>query len=195
MTKIYVSCQKVHCACYTSVYQTVFTSYCSPFAHNISLAKTHSQDTYRSWWNIDAFCPTFSSLPFSSSFWLHWLSSTAFQAASLTSMYAESILEHLVQCSHPAVLGIPDPWCSCLALYQIQHPLRNRLRCHLDHRSPHSGSANLQCLKCFEVSYPHHFRLDDSWFFGFGGHLIIEFGLQGGPLQRKVAAKKICLAM
>jgi len=31
-TKIYVSCQKLHCACYISVYQPVFTSYCSAFA-------------------------------------------------------------------------------------------------------------------------------------------------------------------
>ena len=45
MTKIYESCQKLHCVCYASVYQPIFTSYCSPFAHNISLTKTLSQDT------------------------------------------------------------------------------------------------------------------------------------------------------
>jgi len=36
-TKIYLSFQKIHSACYTSVYQPIFTSYCSPFPHNISL--------------------------------------------------------------------------------------------------------------------------------------------------------------
>jgi hypothetical protein len=44
-TKIYVSCQMLHCACYTSVYRPIFTSCCIPFAHNISLTKTLSQNT------------------------------------------------------------------------------------------------------------------------------------------------------
>ena len=58
-TTINVSCQKVHCTSYTSVYQPVFTSYCSPFAHIISLTMTLCHNTWRTRWNIDAFCPTF----------------------------------------------------------------------------------------------------------------------------------------
>jgi len=84
MTKIYVSCQKLHCACYSSVCQPILTSYCSPFAHNISLTKSLVQDTSRGWWNIDAFYPTFFSLPCSSSFPLHWPSLTPFQPVHLT---------------------------------------------------------------------------------------------------------------
>jgi len=129
-TKIYVSYQIVHCACHSSVYQPILTSYCSPFAHNISLTNTLVQDTYRSWWNIDAFCPTFFSLPYSSSFQLHWLSSTTFQPVRLTSVSAESIQEHSARRSHPAALAILDPQCFCLALCQIHPLLRNRLRCH-----------------------------------------------------------------
>jgi len=45
MTKIYISCQKINWACCTSVYQPIFRSYCSPFAHNISLTETLSQAT------------------------------------------------------------------------------------------------------------------------------------------------------
>jgi len=45
MTKIYVCCKKLHCGCNKSVYQPILTSYCSPFAHNISLTKTLVQDT------------------------------------------------------------------------------------------------------------------------------------------------------
>jgi len=37
-----VSCQKIHCACYTSIYEQIFTSYL-PFAHNISLTETLGQ--------------------------------------------------------------------------------------------------------------------------------------------------------
>ena len=40
ITKIYISCQKLYCAGYTSIYQTVFTSYYSLFAHNISQTET-----------------------------------------------------------------------------------------------------------------------------------------------------------
>jgi len=43
--KIDVSCQMLHWACYTSIHQPIFTSYCSQFAHNISLTKTLGQDT------------------------------------------------------------------------------------------------------------------------------------------------------
>jgi hypothetical protein len=36
-TTIFVSCQKLHCPCNTSLYQPIFKSCCSPFSHNISL--------------------------------------------------------------------------------------------------------------------------------------------------------------
>jgi hypothetical protein len=45
ITKFYVSCQQLHCACYTSGYQPIFTSCGSPFPHNISLTQTLGQDT------------------------------------------------------------------------------------------------------------------------------------------------------
>jgi len=40
-----VSCQKIHCTCYTSIYEPIFTSYFLPFAHNISLTETLGQAT------------------------------------------------------------------------------------------------------------------------------------------------------
>jgi hypothetical protein len=43
-TKNDVSCQKIHCACYTSISEPIFTSY-SPFAYNISLTETIGQAT------------------------------------------------------------------------------------------------------------------------------------------------------
>jgi len=44
-TKNDVSCQKIHCACYTSIDEPTFTSYFLPFAHNISLTETLGQAT------------------------------------------------------------------------------------------------------------------------------------------------------
>jgi hypothetical protein len=41
-TKHDVSCQKINCACYTSISEPIFTSY-SPFADNISLTETLGQ--------------------------------------------------------------------------------------------------------------------------------------------------------
>jgi len=43
-TKNDVSCQKIHCACYTSIYEQIFTSYL-PFTNNISLTETLGQAT------------------------------------------------------------------------------------------------------------------------------------------------------
>ena len=40
ITKFFICSQKLYCACYLSIYQQVFTSNCSPFAHNISLTET-----------------------------------------------------------------------------------------------------------------------------------------------------------
>jgi len=110
-------------------------------------------------------------------------------------MSAESNLEHLAWRSHPTAPGIPDPRCNCLALYQIQRPPPNRLRCHLDYLRPHCSQANLQCPKCFQECYPHHFQLEDSWLSWFGGYSIFEFILQGGPSQTKVVAKVIFLTI
>jgi len=141
--------------------------------------------------HIDAFSPTFSSFPYSSSFPMYWPSPTTFQPVSLTSVLAESMQEHLVQHSHPAAPGYPDPGCHCNTLYQIQHLPHNRLRCHLEYPSSHSRLANFRYPKCFQVRYPHQFRLDDGRFLWSRGHLIFEFVLQGGPLQTKLVAKVI----
>ena len=194
MTKNDVSWQKIHCACYTWIYEPIFPIYILPFAHNISLTETLGQATW-SWWTIDAFCPTFSSLLYFSLFLLHWLSPTPFQPVSLTSVLAEPIWEHLAWLSHPAALGIPDPRCHCYALYRIPRLPCNRLPCHLDYPSHQSSLANFRCPKCFQVCYPCLFWLDDSWFSGFSRHLRLVFLLQGGPLQTKVVAKVIILTI
>jgi len=39
------SCQKIHCACYASIYERIFTIYFLPFAHNTSLTETPGQAT------------------------------------------------------------------------------------------------------------------------------------------------------
>jgi len=96
---------------------------------------------------------------------------------------------------NPAAVGSPDPRSYCLVLDQIQRPPRNRLRCHFQYLRPHSSWVYLQCPNCFQVRFPHHFRLDDGWFFGFGKHSIFEFILQGGPLQSKVVAMEIFLTI
>jgi len=165
----------IHFARYSSVHWPIFTSNCPIFLHNISLNQIICQTTYRTWWKyIDTFCSTCSCAPYSFSFPLHWPSSTLLQPGSLTSVLAESIQERLVRHSHPAALGFPDPPCHCLALYQIQHQLRNLLRCHLDDPSGHSSIANCWCTKCVLVHYPHHFWLADSWL------LIFSPGKAGG---------------
>jgi len=137
-TKNDVWCQKNHCACYPSIYKPIFTSYFSPFAHNISLTETLGQATY-SWWLIETVCPTFSSLLDFSAFHLHWQSATLLQPVSMTSVSAEPIWAHLAQCSHPAALGLPDPPCHCFAVYRIHRPLWNHLQCHLVYPSRDSS--------------------------------------------------------
>ena len=42
-SKINLSCKMICCACYTSLHQPIFRSYCSPFAHNIFWSKTLGQ--------------------------------------------------------------------------------------------------------------------------------------------------------
>jgi len=195
MTKIHISCPKIYCTCYTSVYQQIFTSSCWSFAHNTALTETLGQAPSRSWWNIDTFCSTISSLPYSFSFLLHWPSSIAFQPVSLTSMFAKSIREHLVWHSHHTALGIPVLGCHSLGIDQIQRLPCNRYWCQLDYPSHYSSLPNHCYAKCFQVHYPHHFRLDDGWLFWISRHWIFEFDLQGGPLQTKLRAKVIFLAV
>ena len=112
-------------------------------------------------------------------------------ACLLTSAFAKSIREHMVQHSHPAALGFPDPCCHCIALYQIQSLPHNRLRCHLDYPRCHSSLANFHCVKSFLVRFPHHFVLDHGWFFWFGGHLIVKFILERRLFQTMLVAKVI----
>jgi len=101
-TKNNVSGQKIHCACNTSIYEQIFTSYL-PFAHNISRTETLGQAT-KSWWTIDAFCPTFSSLLFLSGFQVHWRSLKPFQPVTLTSMSAKPIRAHIWRGAHILLL-------------------------------------------------------------------------------------------
>ena len=67
------SCWVMHFTRYTSVYQPIFTCNCSLFSHNGSLCHILDQATYRTWWeHIDLFWLTFSCVPYSSLFRLHW---------------------------------------------------------------------------------------------------------------------------
>jgi hypothetical protein len=186
MTKNDVSCQKIHCVSYTSIYEQIFTSYL-PFDHNISLTDTFGQAT-RSWWIIDVFCSTFSSLDYISPFQLHWPSRKSFHSVSLTSLSAEPIRAHLARRSHPATLDIPNAQQKCCALYRSYCPQHNPLHCRLDYPSCYSNLANHQCPKCFQVRCPRCFQLDDGWFFKSGEHSRFQFVLQGGPLQTMLVA-------
>jgi len=118
---------------------------------------------------------------------------TDFKPLSLTYVLAESIREKLARHSHPAALGILDPRCNCLAQYNIQCLLCNRLRWYLDYPSGHSRVTNLRCPTCCHVCYTQHFRLDDDWLCRFGRRLIFQFTLQGGPLQTKLVTMMIFL--
>jgi len=144
---------------------------------------------------MDAFCPTFTSLLYSSLFPLNWPPLTPFQPVWLTSVLAESIQENVALRLHPTPHVIPDCRCPCLVLLQIQRLPGNRLCCHLAYASCHSTLANLGCPKRFEVHFPHHFLPGDDWFFWFGGHLRFKFVLQGVSLQTKPVAKVIFLTV
>jgi len=179
---------------HTSVSDQIFTWDCSIFSHNISLSEILGHATYRTWWqHIDPFCPTCSWFPYSSLFPLQQLSSTPVQTVSLTSMLAVSLCKHLVRHSHPAAQDFLVPWCNCQAWYQVccLPPSCHRLR--LDFPSHDSSPANVRWQKCILVHRPHHFRLDGSRFFQFGGHLLLEFVLHGGTLQTNLVAAVICL--
>ena len=62
---------------------------------------------------------------------------------------------------------------------------------HANYPSPHSSKASFECPKCFQEQYPHHFQLQDSRFWWFGRHLILDFVLHGGPLQIKLLPQQI----
>jgi len=106
-------------------------------------------------------------------------------------MYAESIREHFVRRFHHGAQGIPEPEWHWLSRYQIQCLPSSRRWCRLYYPSPHPGYPNLQCPRCLQVRYPHHFRLDDGWFVSWGRQFIIEFILLGGSLQTQLVAKEI----
>jgi len=192
-TKNYISCQKIHCTCYTSGYQPILANCWSLFTQNNSLTETLGQATSRSWWTIDTFCSTFLSLPYSSSFLLHWPSPTPFQPPALTYASAKPIREHLPQHTHPAALRVPDSWCHYFTQYQCHHLPQNCLCCQLEYRSRHSSSANHWHPKWFQMHCLNDFLPDDSSFFWFGGYWIFEFVLQGGPLQTMLVVKEIFL--
>jgi hypothetical protein len=152
MTKNDISCQKIHCACYTSIDEPILTSYFLPFAHNISQNETLGQATF-SWWTIDAFCPTFSSILSFSAFLLHWPSPTPFQPVSFTYALAKPVRPHLARRSHPAALGIPHPKCDCWTLYRMHRPLCIPLSCHFDYASRQTSLVNHRCPKWIQVPY------------------------------------------
>jgi len=184
----------IHFPRYTSVYEQIFTCNCSIFSHNISQSEILSQATYRTWGkHIDLFCPTYSCLLFSSLFPLQWLSSTRCQPMSLTIVLPESIWEHSVRHSHPGALGLLELQSYSHARYWIHRLPPSCHHSHLDYPSHHSSHANFRCQKCFQVHYPHHFQLDNGWYFWFDEHLILEYILQGGHLQTKQVATVISL--
>jgi len=168
---------KIDCACYTSVYQPIFTSHCLPFTHTILLTDTIGEATYWHWRNIDVLCPTFSWFLSSCSFPLYWPSQTPFQAVLLPSMWAESIRKHLVRYSHPTNLGILDPECHCVVLYPCQHLPHNRLCCDLDYPIRLSSEDNFRCLKYFHACCIHRFQYEYCRFCWVSGHLIFVFVL------------------
>jgi len=174
----------IHFACYTSVYQQIVTCDCSLFCHNDSLCYILGQATYRTWWKTYwPIWPTYSVVPYSSLFPLHWRSSTPIQPFCLTSVLAESIWEHSARDSHPASLGFPDSRCPCLGLHLIHRLLPSHVRSELDYASCHSSWANSRCRKCVQVHSPHQLLLDGGHFVWFGRHLILVF------IHRSFAAK------
>jgi len=184
----------IYFARYTSVDEQSFTCDCSIISHYISLSEILGQATYRTWWkHIDPFCPTFSCFLYSSLFPFQWPSSTPLQPVSLMFVLAESIQECLMRYLHPGALGLPELQCH----YQVQCRIcclpPSRHPSHCDYPSGHCSQANFRCQKCIQELYPYHFQLDDGQFIWLDGHLILEFLLQGGPLQRKQVAMVIFL--
>ena len=173
----------IHFARYTSVDQQLFTFDCSLISYNDALCFILSQATSRTWWkHIDPFWPTFSCVPHSSLFPLHWRSSKPYQPCCLTHVLAESIQEHWVRHSHPTALGFPDPRHHYHAIHRIHLLPHTDHRSQLDNTSHRSSDANSQCRKKFQEYYPNHFLWDDGRFFCFSRQLIHEFILQEGHL-------------
>jgi len=171
----------IHFACYTSVNEQIFTCKWSIFSHNISLSEILHQATTRTCCKpIDQFCPTFTQFPDSFSFPLQWLLSTCILPVALTSLLVGLIRRHMVRHSQSSALGLPEPWCSFLAQYQIHRLPPSHLRWHLDYPSHHDSHANCMCRKCFQVHGPHHIWLYDGQFIQFSAHLTLEFVLWGG---------------
>jgi len=189
LNNIEISCEMIQFARHTSVYDQSVTCNCSIFSDKVSLSEILGQATDTTWWyHIDPFCPTVSSFLYSSLFPLQWPSSTPFQPDSLISMLAELIWEHLVRHSHTSALGFSKRQCLRLAWYRIPCLPPSYLRSRLDYHSNHSSQANCRCQKCFQMHCNYHIQLDDVRFFWFGGHLILQFILQGGPLQTILVA-------
>jgi len=189
--EIYISCKKNHCACYSSVYQLIFTTHCSPFTHKISLNESLDQARYSSWWNIllhsvmvifhSVIPPHFLVLTVTNTFAANHFDFCIGQINLGT--YGAALLLHcsvLSGRSMPMSCFISDP-----------SPLHNSFHYQLNHPSCNSSVANCQCPHCFQVWYANHIWLDDSLFFRFCGHLISEFIFLGGPLQTKLVVKVI----
>ena len=69
----------------------------------------------------------------------------------------------------------PSPLCSCL-----------------DNASQYSCQDHFCGPKRIQVYYPHHSVLDVIEFFLFGGHLILQFVLQGGSFAGTAGGKCDC---
>jgi hypothetical protein len=94
-TKIDTSVWIQYFTSYRFLYEQISSCDCSVFSSNISLSEILGQATYTTWWkHIDPICPTFSCVPYSFLFPLHWQCPTVFQDVSLTSVLGESIQEH-----------------------------------------------------------------------------------------------------
>ena len=122
-------------------------------------------------------------------------SQTTFQTSYSTSVLPESIWQYLVRHTYPTTLSCLEPWCYCLALHRIPCPPSCCLHWLWEYPSSHACWANYQCPQCIVLHYSHHFCQDESWFSVFGGHLIHQSILQGGPFQIQLVAKEIILTI
>jgi len=168
MPKNGVSHQMIYCAWYTSFYQLIFTSYCSPITHNISLTETLGQATKESWSTKDVLCATLCSLLCSSMFVLHWPSPTAFLPISVYFILAKPLWEHVTWHPHPAALSIPDAQLHCFVNYEIHRLPWNHLCGDLHNPTGNSSCANVRCPRCFHVWYARCLPLDNGWLSEFG---------------------------
>jgi len=75
----------------------------------MSISEILSQATYRSWWkHIDPICATFSGFPYSSSFPLHWQSSTPFRPFHWPPCWPNQSRHIWSRSNHPVLWAFPS---------------------------------------------------------------------------------------